>query len=66
MKIVIKTAITLLLAALTLFSIFGFLCTFEPMLPVIQWTWRLIYCAVALGSILGSTLLWKGRPSRHG
>ena len=63
MKIVVKIGLTLLLTALLLFSVFGFLCTFEPLPSVTQWTWRLIYGIVALLAILGSVRLWKSKSS---
>ncbi len=66
MKIILKIGLLLILTAVLLFGAFGFLATFEPNPPATQWTWRSIYCTVALLSTLGSIRLWKAISSLPG
>ena len=59
MKLLVRIALSLLLAVVLLFCTFGFLATFEPLPAATQWTWRSIYATVAILSTLGATTLWK-------
>lgn len=49
------TAIILL--GVAAFCAFGFLATFEPLPPATQWTWRAIYAAAGLASLIGAGAL---------
>jgi hypothetical protein len=57
------------LLALAGFCGFGFLATFEPMPPVEQWTWRVVYVVMGLSCLWATARLWRSTcttsPSRR-
>jgi hypothetical protein len=63
MNTALKALITLLLFALLAFCGFGILATFEPMSSQRQWTFRFLYGAVALLTLLGLARVWRHRPT---
>ena len=50
---IIRILLALFLAAATLFCVFGFLATFEPLPTQVQWTWRTIYGLIFIGNVAG-------------
>ena len=65
MKIILRMVASAGLVALLLFCTFGFLATFEPLSPAVQWTWRVVYAGVAVLDVVGFYLVWRPakRPS---
>lgn len=61
MSPMLRVILSLTLACLAGFSIFGFMATFEPLDPDAQITWRIIYVALFVGSIVGMILLNRHR-----
>ena len=61
MSSMLRVILSLTLACLAGFSIFGFMATFEPLDPDSQMTWRVIYVALFVGSIVGMILLNRRR-----
>lgn len=61
MSPMLRVVLSLAIACLTGFSIFGFMATFEPLDPDTQMTWRVIYIALFIGSICGLILLNRRR-----
>ena len=59
MNIVLKRLLSLILAGILLFSIFGFLATYEPLDRSVQLTWRMIYGIAGVLCIAGLVLVWK-------
>ena len=62
MRIALKLLLSLLLAGIFLFSIYGFLSTFEPIPLAVQITWRIIYPVVGLGCMAGIVWTWRRGP----
>ena len=61
MSPMLRVVLSLTIACLAGFSIFGFMATFEPLDPDTQMTWRVIYVALFVGSIVGMILLNRRR-----
>ena len=61
MSVILRIVLSLPLVSLALFSIFGFMATFEPLDPDTQMTWRMIYVALFVGSLGGLILLNRRR-----
>lgn len=61
-KIMLRLGLSLILTAVLLFCVFGFMATFEPLERSVQIKWRIVYCIIALGCIGGFILVW--RPSK--
>ena len=61
MSSMLRVILSLAIACLAGFSIFGFMATFEPLDPDTQMTWRVIYVALFVGSIIGMILLNRRR-----
>ena len=61
MSVILRIVLSLPLVSLALFSIFGFMATFEPLEPDTQMTWRVIYVALFVGSSVGMILLNRRR-----
>jgi len=59
MKVILGIVVSLSLLALLLFCAFGFLASFEPLPPTIQWTARVIYAGVAILDLFGSFFVWR-------
>ena len=57
---IIRTLLTLLLAAAALFCAFGFAATFEPMPGHTQWVFRGIYGLIFVGNVAGLAHLIRG------
>ena len=56
-------SLSLLLAAIVLFCVIGFLATFEPMPRAVQFTWRAVYGVAGLGCVGGLIRVWRKRVS---
>jgi len=41
------------------FCLYGFLETFEPLAPVEQWIWRVIYVVMASSCLWATARLWR-------
>jgi hypothetical protein len=65
MKIVLRLLLSLLLAAILLFYLFGFIATFEPLDRSIQVTWRIVYSVIGLACIGGFILIWLRWNTKH-
>jgi hypothetical protein len=63
LKIVARIIMTLWCLGIVLFSVFGFMATFEPLPLSTQMTWRVVYSAVGLLSILG--VIGLNYPWKH-
>lgn len=61
---IIRTLLTLLLAAAALFCVFGFAATFEPMPGQARWVFRSIYALIFVGNIAGLAHLIRGMIRR--
>ena len=61
MSPILRVILSLAMACLAGFSIFGFMATFEPLDPDTQMTWRVIYVALFVGSTVGMILLNRRR-----
>ena len=61
MSVILRIVLSLPLVSLALYSIFGFMATFEPLDPDTQMTWRVIYVALFVGSLVGMILLNRRR-----
>jgi hypothetical protein len=61
---IIRTLLTLLLAAAALFCAFGFAATFEPMPGQARWVFRSIYGLIFVGNIAGLAHLIRGMIRR--
>jgi len=61
MSPILRVILSLVMACLAGFSIFGFMATFEPLDPDTQMTWRIIYVALFVGSTVGMILLNRHR-----
>ena len=61
MSPMLRVVLSLTIACLAGFSIFGFMATFEPLAPDTQMTWRVIYGTSFFGSLVGLTLLNRRR-----
>ena len=61
MNVMLRVVLSLVMAVLGCFSIFGFMATFEPLDADTQITWRVIYVALFVGSIVGMILLNRRR-----
>lgn len=59
MKTVVKLLLSLLLAGVASFCVFGFLCTYEPLPPRVQMTWRVIYAVVGLAGLGALVPVWR-------
>ena len=57
-----RLIISLTLLVVALFCIYGFACTFEPLLPRTQWTWRAIYTLILIAISYSIFRLWR-RPT---
>ena len=74
MKIAIRMVAMLLLLALLLFCVFGFLATFEPMDHFVQITWRIVYGVAGVVVLAGFVRMARRavttsgitRPQREG
>ena len=62
MNFLIKTFLALPLIGLFTFCIFGFLATLEPLDPITQMIWRVIYTIAGLGAI--SAILFMLNPEK--
>ena len=61
MNVILRIVLSLPLVSLALFSIFGFIATFEPLDPDTQMTWRVIYIILFVASLVGMILLNRRR-----
>ena len=61
MSPLLRVVLSLAMACLAGFSIFGFMATFEPLDPDTQMTWRMIYVALFVVSIAGLILINRHR-----
>jgi len=61
MNVMLRVVLSLVMAVLGCFSIFGFMASFEPLDADTQITWRVIYVALFVGSIVGMILLNRRR-----
>ena len=61
---IIRILLALFLAAATLFCVFGFAATLEPLPARTQWIWRGIYGLIFVGNIAGLAHLIRGIRSR--
>ena len=61
MNVMLRVVLSLVMAVLGCFSIFGFMATFEPLDADTQITWRVIYVALFVGSIVVMILLNRRR-----
>lgn len=57
MQAISRLLTAIILLGVVAFCVFGFLATFEPLPPATQWTWRAIYAAVGLASMVGAGAL---------
>jgi len=57
MVVILKLLGSVLLLAVAGFCVFGFLATFEPLPPAVQWTWRGIYIVLGLACLAGTVRL---------
>jgi hypothetical protein len=47
------------------FCVFGFLATFEPLPPAVQWSWRGIYAVIGLACLAGAVrLVWPTKKAQ--
>ncbi len=56
----IRILLPLFLAAATLFCVFGFAATFEPMPGQTRWVFRAIYGLIFFGNVAGLAPLIRG------
>jgi hypothetical protein len=61
----LRVVLSLALACLAGFSIFGFMATFEPLEADVQMTWRVIYVALFVVSLAGLILLNRRRKDNQ-
>ena len=61
---IIRILLALFLAAATLFCVFGFAATFEPMPGQTRWVFRSIYGLIFVGNIAGLAHLIRGMIRR--
>ncbi len=61
---IIRILLALFLAAATLFCVFGFAATFEPMSGQTRWVFRAIYGLIFVGNIAGLAHLIRGMIRR--
>jgi len=61
-KVMFKLLLSLVLAGVLFFCVFGFMATYEPLDRSVQITWRLVYGIVGVACIVGFFLVW--RPSK--
>ena len=61
MSPMLRVVLSLPMAGLGCFCVFGFMATFEPLEPDVQMTWRVIYVALFVGSLVGLILLNRRR-----
>jgi hypothetical protein len=59
MSRILQVSLSLILAAIVLFCIGGFLATFEPMPRTVQVTWRAVYGVAGLASVVGLIRVWR-------
>ena len=52
---------SVLLLAVAAFCAFGFLATFEPLPPAVQWTWRGIYIVLGPGAAIARCVFQPGQ-----
>ena len=64
MVVILRLFGSVLLLAVAAFCAFGFLATFEPLPPAVQWTWRGIYILIGLACLAGAVRLgWPQKES---
>jgi len=61
---IIRILLALLLAAATLFCVFGFVATLEPMPDQTRWVFRAIYGLIFVGNVAGLAHLIRGILNR--
>ena len=61
---IIRILLALFLAAATLFCVFGFVGTFEPMPDQTRWVFRGIYGLIFIGNVAGLAHLIRGILNR--
>ena len=59
MKPLLQIIVTLVSLALLPFCAFGFLATFEPNPPAVQWTLRLLYGLLPILGLLALIKVWQ-------
>ncbi len=57
---IIRILLALFLAAATLFCVFGFVATLEPMPDQTRWVFRAIYGLIFVGNVAGLAHLIRG------
>ena len=63
---VLRMLASLVLWVVVGYCAFGFLDTFGPYPPVMQWTWRVIFVVVGLGAFLvGTRFVWPHPPEKE-
>ena len=64
MVVILRLFGSVLLLVVAAFCAFGFLATFEPLPPAVQWTWRGIYIVIALACLTGTVrLAWLSKKA---
>ena len=63
MSRILQVSLSLLLAAIMLFCVVGFLATFEPMPRAVRFTWRAVYGVAGLACVGGVIRVWRKRVS---
>ncbi|MCF7955959.1 MAG: hypothetical protein K9M75_09180 [Phycisphaerae bacterium] len=58
-RIVSRTLVSLVLAGVLLFCVFGFMATFEPLERSVQIKWRLVYSIITIVCIGGFIFVWR-------
>ena len=66
MKLVIRLVAVLMLVAVLLFCVFGFLATFEPLARSVQVTWRIVYAGAGALALAGIVRLLRRAPATPG
>ena len=61
MNPLLRVVLSLALAGLACFSIFGFMATFEPLEADVQMTWRVIYGILFVVALAGLIILNRRR-----
>ena len=64
---ILKLIGAVFLLAVAGFCVFGFLASFEPLLPTEQWAFRGLYTVLGLACLAGAVrLAWPRKPTRPG
>jgi hypothetical protein len=62
---VLRMLASLVLWVVVGYCAFGFLATFEPLPPAMQWTWRVIFVVVGLSAFAaGTRFVWPRPPEK--